>query len=136
KTDTILGVDNSKQFFPGWRRRGRVAPEYPVGFIGPEHVFGTQIALEAADLGAPLRTVEIVPAVSKLVLNGFQLGDVDVQFGAAAVFHPPLADHDASAIREPQLDRRRWVIMGLHPIGEPFGLAADGIDIPAGIETG
>src|SRR5438128_11138531 len=26
KTDTILGVDNSKQFFPGWRRRGRVAP--------------------------------------------------------------------------------------------------------------
>src|SRR2546430_3753732 len=36
---------------------------------------------------------EIVAAAPKLVLDDFQLGDVDVQLGAAAIFHPPLADH-------------------------------------------
>ena len=76
-------VSNSSRVGGG---RARVAPEYPVDFVRPKDVPGSQVALEAADLGAPLGAVEIVAAASKLVLDGFQLGDVD---GSSAL--PPFS---------------------------------------------
>ena len=93
-------MNEGQELFLRRRRQLRIEPEYSVELLRPAHLSGLEIAVEAADLGEPLGAIEIIPALPKLVLGEFHVGDVDVQRRGSTILHAAQGDHHIPTVGE------------------------------------